>query len=608
VQLIYTDGDKTGALTNLTAIEDNLLSKAELAKKYNLKGVMLYSLKSIDEAIESFLLAEQNVGEDLYLASNIKLNLASSFYRIDKAEVAYSYIKKNDANYLKGKELNSFYKLWFNLAVQLSKPKEVTIALLNLTKEVTSFKDLEVYKYKEILVDNFKLLSQSERMYVLDEYSSASPVAVAYLAKKEALLRFYSGDKEGGLDIVSWMQGKFTSLPDALSFIEDFTFRAANYSKINSNAIGVIAPLTGKLGRYGNKVVEGINTALEKEKNINKSFNLSLKDNKNNSFLSRKLIKELVLKHQVAVIIGGLFPNLAKEEYLEARKYGVLFISLSPVYLPRSEKNHLLIEIPGSVESQIMSVLTPENLAYLGRKVSVMYPWTDDGKVYVDELWSKHKSKEIDLINIESYPRGIDDYRNSVKGVLGLKYPREREEEFKIWNEIKNINKRNVRIVNVLPPVVDFDWIFIPSLPREAIQILPTFSFFDAKNVKFVGGPSWINKNIQRERRNLGGKVFIIGNDSSDINVSFMQSYKEINGNYPGLVDTISYEAIRVVSQLVGTNNFSKREDFESKISSTDEIMGVTSSWKLKSGLWIKEMDLLKISNQGFTKVITTKI
>ena len=404
------------------------------------------------------------------------------------------------------------------------------------------------------------------------------------------------------------MQGKFSSLPDALSFIEDFTFRAANYSKINSNAIGVIVPLTGSLGRYGNKVVEGINTGLEKEKNINKNLNLYLKDNQNNSFLSRKLIKELVLKHHVAVIVGGLFPHLAKEEYLEARKYGVLYISLSPVFLPRSEKNHLLIEIPGSVESQIMSVLTPENLNHLGRKVSVMYPWTDDGKVYVDELWSKHKSKEIDLVNIESYPRGIDDYRKSVKGVLGLKYPREREEEFKIWNEIKDINKRNVRIVNVLPPVIDFDWIFIPSLPREAIQILPTFSFFDAKNVKFVGGPSWINKNIQKERKNLGGTVYMIGNDSSDINVSFMQSYKEVNGNYPGLVDTISYEAIRVISQLVGMDDFSKREDFEKKISSTDEVKGVTSSWKLQSGLWIKKMNLLKVSSQGFTKVITTNL
>ncbi len=608
IQLIYNDGDKKVALQSLNQIDDNALTKAEIAKKYNLKGVMLYSLKNINEAVESFLYAEENVDRDYNLASNIKLNIASSFFKQDKIDLAYSYIKKNDAEYLNEKEKNTFYSLWFNLAVQYSKPKEVVVALVNLTSSIQSFNQLETYKYKEIMIDNFKQLSNSEKMYILDEYQGSSKVTVAYLAKNEALSLYYSGDKSGAKDIIGWMSSKFSDMSDVKSFVEDFSFRTESYSKIDSKKVGIIAPLSGKLSRYGEKVVAGVNTALKNEKGVRSDIKVLLKDNQNNSFLSRKLIQEMILKHHVSAIVGGLFPHLAKEEYLEARKYGVLFISLSPVYLPKSQKNHLLIEIPGSVESQIRSVLTPENLEYLGKRVSVMYPWTDDGKSYVNELWQRFNNKEIELIGIEDYERGISDYRSSVRGILGLKHPREREEEHQIWYDIKNVNKRNVRIVNILPPVKDFDWVFIPSLPKEAIQILPTFSFFDAKGLKFVGGPSWINKTIQKERRNLGGKVFIVGNDSSDIDLNFLKDYKEVNGYYPGLVDTIAYESIKVLSSVLKDDNFSKRDDLESKILSTKSLSGITSNWSLENGLWVKDMDLLTISSDGFKKVITSNL
>ncbi|MGB0360870.1 MAG: GTPase Era, partial [Endozoicomonas sp.] len=41
-----------------------------------------------------------------------------------------------------------------------------------------------------------------------------------------------------------------------------------------------------------------------------------------------KMINDLIQKHHVSIIIGGLFPDTAKEEYLEAKKYGVLYVSL----------------------------------------------------------------------------------------------------------------------------------------------------------------------------------------------------------------------------------------------------------------------------------------
>jgi hypothetical protein len=605
IQVIYKDGDKKLALTKLEQIFDNTITKAELAKKYNLKGIIYFSLRNLEVAIENFEVASKNVDKDLFLANKIHLNLASSFYKLDRFESTLSQLKSIDVDYLKNKERTNYHKLSFSVGNQLGDYKSVVSSLVFLTRNIDNLKQFSDFKYKEVLVDNYKRLNKSERVHVLNEHYKQSPVAIAYLSKQEAMFRFYHGDKSGSQDVVDWLEKKFDYLDGIKQFVSDYRFRVENFSKINSRSVGVIAPLSGRFSRYGKKVLAGVNTSLEKSERKDK-LNLYVKDNKNNPFLAKKMIQELVMKHHVSAIVGGLFPHLAKEEYLEARKYGVLYISLSPVYLPRHEKTHLLVEIPGSVESQIAEVLKPYMLEKLGKKVAILYPWSDEGKSYVNELWGLHNSEKINLTNVDSYKKGISDYRESVKSLLGLKFPRERREEFRIWNEIKRINKSNVRIVNVLPPVIDFDWVFIPSIPKEALQIIPTFKFFDAHGLKFVGGPSWINKKLQRERRNLGGKIFVIGNDTKEVSEDFVKIYKDYNEVTPHLVDTLSFESMNLVLKILEGQDFSKRDELEKRILSFTELKGMTSQWQFNDGLWLKNMDILEIKSSGFNKIEKT--
>ena len=602
IQIIYKDGDKQLALNKINAIDDSTISRDEQAKKYNFKGVLLFSLGDIDKAIESFEKSHKLVGQDVYLKADVALNLASSYYKIEKYENTNRFLNSVDVRYLKAKEKENFHRLVFTLALQSGDHLKVVNSLMNLVQGVQTFKDFENFKYKEILIDNFKKLSVSERVDILYNYNEENRVAVAYLARIEALGRFYLGDRDGAGDVVSWMGSKFSDIEDVRLFVEDYKFRSDNFSKISTNDIGVVVPMSGKFARYGEKVMAGVNTALGRSANSS-GFNIHVKDNQNNALLAKNKIQELVLKNHVSVIIGGLFPSLAKAEYLEARKYGVMYIALSQVYLPRSEKSHLLLEVQGSVESQVESMTKPNVLDKFGRRVAILYPESDAGKSYMSEMWSLFSLNKLELTNIYSFTPGIEDYREHVKAILGLKYPREREEEYKIWKEIKDANKSNVRVVNVLPPVVDFDWVFLPTLPTEAIQILPTFSFFDAKNISFIGGPSWINNNLKREKRNLGGKLYLIGNDTADIKTDFIQLYKEKNETMPQLVDTLSYEGMSLALSILDKQNYAKREDMAQHILSIKNLDGITSKWNLTEGIWLKEMDIMTIQSRGFSKI-----
>lgn len=609
IQIIYKDGDKGLALKKLQQISDETITKAEKAKKYNFLGVVFFSSGDLEKAAGNFLLAKKYVDKDRNLSAQIHLNLASTYYKDNKTKQSASALKEVDLDYFNTKEKRKYFKLNLTLANLMDNPKEIVNSLIFLMEGMKRFEDVDDYQYKELLVDSYRKLGTSERVYFLDKYEKERKIVVAYLGKQEVLQRFYQGDRDGAQDVVSWLAKRFGGIEEVAKFIEDYKFRVDNFSKINSGAIGVILPLSSdkKAEFFGKKAISGVMTAVNELSGKDETVNVYLKDNKNNKYLARKMVQDLVLKHHVSVIIGGLFSDLAREEYLEAKKYGVMYVSLSEVYIPRQEKSHLLLEIPGSVESQITSLLKPESLEFFGKRVAVLYPFSDSGKHYVDEFWGFHNTGKINLAAINYYvPKDKNnkyiDYRAPVQQLLSLRFPREREEELRVWKDIRNYENSNFRVINELPPIKDFDWVFLPAIPPEAIQIIPTFPYFDAKNLKFVGGPSWVNKTLMDEQRNLG-QIYSVGNDVSEVSSDFLNLYKKHNGVAPKLIDTRAYVGMKLVSQIIAGQNFSKREDLEKRILGVGELTGLATKWKLSEGLWLKDMDILKISKAGFSKL-----
>lgn len=603
IQLIFKDGDRQSALMKLRQLPDEKLTGDELAKKYNLLGVMYFSQSDVNSAIENFQIAKKYVDKDKYLSNQINLNLSSSYLKTNKLELTDSVLKNINSEYFSKKEKKKYYKLKFTIANENGNHKDVVESLMFLMQDLETFDEIDYFRYKEILIDSYRKLSPSERVYLIDDFESSSRLVAAYLGRTEVNLRFYSGDKSGAEDVVEWLEGRFLDIAEVKMFIDDFKYRLDNFSKINSKNIGVVVPLSGKFSKYGKQALKGINTALNINDKDENPLRVFVKNNKNNTLLAKNLIQELIFKHNVSVIVGGLFPSLAKEEYLEAKKYGVLYVSLSPVYLPREQKNHLLIEVSGSVESQLEKLLSEKNIEKFGKKVAVLYPDTEKGKSYVDEMWRVQSSGKIDIANLNNYEKGVKQYLEPVKKLLSLNNPRERKEELDLWKDIQSFEKRNMRIINELPPIIDFDWVFLPAVPLDAVQIISSFNYYDAKSIKFFGGPSWNNRHLIKERKSLG-KLYFVGNDTKEVSYEFTKKFaKHNNGKRPHLIDTLSYEASLIIINLLKEQKFEKRSDLEQRILSFKELSGLTSKWTNHSGVWIKEMDVLEITNRGLKKV-----
>ena len=372
--------------------------------------------------------------------------------------------------------------------------------------------------------------------------------------------------------------------------------RIENYSKMNASGIGIVLPLTGSKASFGKRALFGIDQSIRT--NAMDKYKIHIADSKGSAAVGRYRVKELAENHFVSAIIGGLFPQEAMGEYLEAKKYGILFISLSQIYLPKDEKDHLLLEVPGSIESQMELLFSKKMLERFGRRAAIVYPQSRRGEAYVNEFWRKAHGVGVDVAGVQSYKKNKADYREPIKNILGLRFDRERLEEHNILNEIYKQEKRGaVRRVQILPPQIDFDWVFIPAFPKEAVQIIPSFSYYDAFGVSIIGESSWRSRSLVKEDYRYVD-LYFVGDDISELNEEFSQKFHMRYQSKPRIVEILSYDAFYLAHLLLKNTRLESRDELDRHIRSKRRLAGVTGSWNFQDGTWIKKVVPYKLKKK----------
>jgi outer membrane PBP1 activator LpoA protein len=589
------------AVNKLSELNDNGLNTIEKALKYNLKGVILFNMNETEKSLLNFEVAEKYSPKDTLLYSQVQLNMASGQYKLSQFSELRNHLKKIDFKILSPIEKKKYAQLELAYGRKFENPTMVVKSSLILLDHLKTFTDVQNSNLYQPMKDSFKKLNQRQRIEILEEFNRSNNIAVAQLAHLEAEERYLEGDKSGALDVVSWLKSEFGSNDEVRKFVKDFQLRMENSGRISLNDIGLVLPLTGDKASFGQKALSGVDVGL-KVLGLNEAVKIHTKDSMDSPAQGAQAVLDLIREEKVSFIIGGLFPDSAKAEYLEARKYGVLYISLSQINLPKEEKNHHLIEVQGSIESQIETLLSDEMINKFGKRLGIIFPENEGGKAYADEIWRKANQKDVQITAISSFPKNTHDYRDSAQLFLGLKHQRERSEELDLLDDVYSLEKTSIRRVQTLPPVIDFDWVFLATYPHEAIGLIPTLAYYDANRIKVVGGPSWVSQSLVKEQKNLG-TLYFVGDDPKDINQEMLNKFQEIYGKPAGLIEILALDAMKIGSSaLNASGEVSRRDDFDSKVKEKP-LKGLTTSWTFKDGVWLKSMNSMVITRGEIVKI-----
>jgi ABC-type branched-subunit amino acid transport system substrate-binding protein len=595
------------AIAKLSELADVKLSPVEKALKYNLKGVTLFNMGEVQKSVLNFEVAEKYTPKDSQLYSQVHLNMASGYYMMNQYNELKSNLSRVEKRSLTAVEQKKYAQLELAYGTKFKNDSMIVSSSAELLSEAKTFAEVQGSHLYAPMKESYDRLPSGDRINILEKFNGTGNLAIAYLARTEVESRLVSGDKSGASDLVGWLRGQYGSQEEVSEFIKEYDLRMSNSSRISPSDIGLVLPLTGEKASFGQKALAGVDTGL-KILGLSENIKVHTKDSLDSPAKGAESVLELIRENKVSMIIGGLFPESATAEYLEARKYGVLYISLAPVNLPKEEKNHHLIEVQGSIESQVATLLSDEMVNKFGTRLGVIYPDNEGGKAYLDEIWRKSAQKNLQITSIAAFQKNSHDFRDPAQLFLGLKYPRERSEELKILEDVYEHEKSSIRRVQTLPPVIDFDWIFIASYPYEAAQLIPTLGYYDATRMKIIGGPSWVSKSMVKEQRNLG-TLYFVGDDPKDINHDILTKFQEIYGKPATLIEVLSLDAMKVGADAINiTGNVGSRDDFDARLKTAGKLKGLTTEFQFTDGVWLKKMNAMTITHGEIVKLFETPV
>jgi hypothetical protein len=245
-------------------------------------------------------------------------------------------------------------------------------------------------------------------------------------------------------------------------------------------------------------------------------------------------------------------------------------------------------------------------LKKFGSNAGLIYSNDQAGKSYADEFWRRSQLFNVDVVAVQSIEKNKPDYMEEVKKFLGLKYPRARSEELRILNNVF-AGAKNIRRVNELTPDADFGWVFMPLAPKDAMKMIPLFGYFDASSVNFFGNSLWRSEILRGEAHSMTRNYFIADILSFDEEAlgeqPFVQKFTADYGYAPKLLEMRGYDAFNLFKEIYNLGADDSRDVFNEKIRSHDKFSGLTGSWALTDGLWLKSMSLYKITKDKFEMV-----
>ena len=572
----------------LRKMDESSLTENETSLKRYLLGRFYLSEADIEKAIFNFELALSGSGEDVILASQSFLGLAIGYFKIGIYDRALNNLTKLNNDHLGASEkLNSF-----SIGYQISKAyqnqdlyEQSLIGLVSMLGENNFASDPY---YEELFGLLIAKALDDQKILALNFVSQGNHILINLaLSMTENLI--YSGRSEDALEVLDNVSIERISYLFKKR-ISELRLKLLDDKKVESNKIGVILPLSGKYKKYGLEALNGIQAAYEvvfKEKN----FVLKIRDSKSSPAISSFFAKELFEKEKVGLIIGGLSSGEAKSIYLELKNKQVPFISMAQVFLPRDKKDRFLIEMPPSIESEVMELISEKNLEKIGRKGAIIFPLDEAGEYYFDELFS-YNSDRFKLVSGINYKVKGVDLRNPVKSLLNLKYPKLRNQELNLMKGYFDADENSaVRRVQVLAPEINFDWVFIPSRQIEALQIIPSFNYYDAFNTLIIGPASWNNKKIKK-LGNKNRKMHFLHQKESEGQNYLVGAFENSYSRPPNVVSKRAMNSLGLAASLIPDTETRNRTEYLNHFKSIDVMDFAGQSWKFEENVWIKRLSV----------------
>ena len=150
----------------------------------------------------------------------------------------------------------------------------------------------------------------------------------------------------------------------------------------------------------------------------------------------------------------------------------------------------------------------------------------------------------------------------------------------------------------MLPPLVDFDAVFIPDSAKTAGQISAMFAFNDVLNMNFLGPNIWNTSELPRRMGSKAGRVLFADGLSNGKPSPFVVDYQNLFGEAPGLMEIQAYDSGLLLKEILQRDP-SDRKSFALELSNQRQILGSAGIFDTNEGREISRPTFLFSLEKG---------
>jgi ABC-type branched-subunit amino acid transport system substrate-binding protein len=574
-------GESKKALTRLKKITSGSPDSDIAADANMMMGQIFERDQQWNDALKTYLgvanseVASPYESEALLRASRIYLRFskfgeaAALTERIRKSATA-TPAQKLDADELRGEAL-----------LAESKVIEAIELYVSLYEQTPDVRRKEKYRLAaQDLLDT--RLSEDEVAQVADKpsFGFLRPTAKYRLALAYADQRQLPKARAAFQDVIAMVPG--TEIAERAS---NFISQIDSRSRVNSKTVGAILPLSGKQQSQGYRALRGLQLGLgiygpgKKQS----GFRLAVIDSEGNPDIARRGLERLVIEDNAVAVVGGLLSRTASAEASKAQEFGIPSIMMGQK-AGLTEIGDFVFRnaLTSQMQAERLAAVSIENLGL--KRFAILFPNDAYGTEFANFFWDAVRLRGGQVTAVQSYDPKETDFRSHVQRLTGNFYVEDRVEEYKLrYRQYLEKNpKRNARAgaispEEILPPIVDFDALFIPDSARAAGQIAPMLAANDVDNLRLLGTNLWNNPNfISRGQKYVENAIIVDGlytGDRSFISSQFVREFKEVFGEEPGMIEAQAYDSGLLLRQLIATGS-SSRIDLQEKLASVKGFPG----------------------------------
>ncbi|MEN0058567.1 MAG: penicillin-binding protein activator [Bdellovibrio sp.] len=368
---------------------------------------------------------------------------------------------------------------------------------------------------------------------------------------------------------------------------QDMIHHMDSTRNVQAQTIGVVLPLSGRNSPVGQRALRGLEMGLGLHI-PGSSFKLAVMDSEGNPDSARRVVERLVKVDNVIAIVGSLLSKTAPAVAAKSDELGVPTLALS-------QRSGLTEIGPTVFRNSLTSAMQVRTLVRTAmddmgmKKFALLYPNDPYGVEFANIFWDEALARGGEITAVQTYSPKETDFRLVVQRLVGTYFGEARQEEFSVrLRELQHADKkRSVRTSNletVLPPIVDFDAVFIPDSVKALGQISAMLSYNDVRNVKLLGTNLWNTKDVSRRAGNFSSNLLFVDSLSPNIQERsrFISEYKSIYSEQPSLIEIQAYDAGLILRQLIASGANS-REDLTRRLTGLQRLPGAVGALSMNA-------------------------